>query len=266
VTDVLFTGGDPLVMRTDVLARYVDPLLAPELAHVGQIRIGTKAPAYWPHRFVTDRDADDLLRLFERVVAAGRHLAVMAHYSHPMELSTPAAEAAIRRIRATGAEVRCQAPLIRHVNDDARAWAEMWRRQVRLGAIPYYFFVERDTGPKRYFEVPLARGLDIFQQAYRQVSGLGRTVRGPSMSATPGKVHVVGTTTLGTQEVFVLRFLQARDPSWVNRVFFAKMDRKACWLDDLRPFGAAEFFFERRMRELKAGTRAPALWADAEVA
>ncbi len=267
VTDVLFTGGDPLVMRTEVLARYVEPLLAPELEHVSHIRLGTKAPAYWPHRFVTDRDADDLLRLFERVVAAGRHLAVMAHFSHPVELSTPAAEEAIRRIRSTGAEVRCQAPLIRHVNDDPRAWAEMWRRQVRLGAIPYYFFVERDTGPKRYFEVPLARGLEIYQQAYRQVSGLCRTVRGPSMSATPGKVQVVGTTFLGSQEVFVLRFLQARDPAWVNRLFFAKMDRRASWLDDLRPFGAPEFFFERRMRELKAGARSPAMWAgEAEVA
>jgi KamA family protein len=263
VTDVLFTGGDPLVMRTEVLARYIDPLLAPDLAHVGQIRLGTKAPAYWPHRFVTDRDADDLLRLFERVVRAGRHLAVMAHFSHPTELSTPVAEEAIRRIRSTGAEVRCQAPLIRHVNDDANAWAEMWRRQVRLGAVPYYFFVERDTGPKRYFEVPLARALQIYQDAYRQVSGLCRTVRGPSMSATPGKVQVVGTTFLGPQEVFVLRFLQARDPAWVNRIFFAKMDRRASWLDDLKPFGAAEFFFERRMRELKEGTRAPTLWAEA---
>ncbi|MEZ5420654.1 MAG: hypothetical protein R2708_25380 [Vicinamibacterales bacterium] len=28
------------------------------------IRLGTKVTAYWPHRFVTDPDAGDLLRLF----------------------------------------------------------------------------------------------------------------------------------------------------------------------------------------------------------
>lgn len=114
VSDVIFTGGDPLIMRTAVLERYVDALLAPDLERI-DIRIGTKAPAYWPQRFTTDADADDLLRLFERVVGAGRHLAVMAHYSHPRELETDVAQEAVRRIRATGAEVRCQAPLIRHV-------------------------------------------------------------------------------------------------------------------------------------------------------
>jgi len=256
VTDVLFTGGDPMVMKTGVLRRYVEPLLEPGLEHVQTIRIGTKAPAYWPYRFVTDRDADDLLRLFEEVVAAGKHLAVMAHFSHPRELETPVAEAALRRIRATGAVVRCQAPLIRRVNDDADAWARMWTKQVQLGAIPYYLFVERDTGPKHYFEVPLARALDIYTDAYRRVSGLGRTVRGPSMSATPGKVLVRGRATVGDEEVFVLEMVQGRDPSWANRVFFARFDPGAAWLDQLRPaLGAREFFFEPTLRELSGRPR-----------
>jgi len=146
VTSVLITGGDPLVMKTSVLRRYVEPLLDPSLRHIESIRVGTKAPAYWPYRFVTDSDADDLLRLFERVRTAGRHLALMAHYSHPRELSTPIAREAVRRIQNAGAVVRSQAPLIRRVNDSADCWAELWRRQVRLGVVPYYMFVERDTG------------------------------------------------------------------------------------------------------------------------
>ena len=80
------------------------------------------------------------------------------------------------------------------VNDRADVWADMWRLQVQLGAVPFYMFVERDTGPKNYFEVPLARSHEIFCDAYRRVSGLARTVRGPSMSAIPGKVVVDGVT------------------------------------------------------------------------
>ena len=83
VTDVLLTGGDPMIMRTEVLARFLEPLLAAGLETVRTIRIGTKAVSYWPYRFVTDPDADELCRLFERVVASGRQLAVMAHYSIP---------------------------------------------------------------------------------------------------------------------------------------------------------------------------------------
>ncbi len=248
VTNVLFTGGDPLTMKARVLRRYIEPLLAADLEHLECIRIGTKSPAYWPYRFVTDGDADDLLALFAEVRSAGKHLALMAHYSHPRELSTPIAQEALRRIQDTGAVVRCQAPLIRHVNDDATVWADLWRAQVRHGAVPYYMFVERDTGPRDYFSVPLAQGFRIYRDALRRVSGLARTVRGPSMSATPGKVVVDGTAHLGGEKVFCLRFLQGRDPDWVGRPFFARYDPAATWLDELEPAGGEpDFFFAEAM-------------------
>jgi L-lysine 2,3-aminomutase len=259
VSSVLFTGGDPLIMRTRLLRRYIEPLLVPELEHVTSIRLGTKATAYWPQRFVTDDDADELLKLFVEVRRAGRHIAIMSHYTHPREMETPIAQAALRRILDTGAVVRCQAPLVRRVNDRPSLWADMWRLQVRLGAVPYYMFVERDTGPKGYFEVPLADAHEIFRIAHRRVSGLARTVRGPSMSATPGKVVVDGIAKVHDETVFVLKFLQARDPAWVGRPFFARFDAKAVWLDQLRPaFGERAFFFEPALREIKHTKRSPA--------
>lgn len=253
VTDVLVTGGDPMVMRTKALRRYLEPLLSPEFEHIN-VRIGTKSVAYWPQRYVTDRDADDVLRLFEEITASGRHLAIMGHYNHPRELQTEVAQRAVRRIRSTGAQIRMQSPLIRRINDDAEAWADLWRTGVKLGCIPYYMFIERDTGPKNYFEVPLVRAWEIFRDAYNQVSGLSRTVRGPSMSAFPGKVAVDGVTEVNGEKVFALQFLQARDPSWVRRPFFAKYDPKASWLTDLEPaFGQRRFFFESEPSPRPAG-------------
>ncbi|MFT5682834.1 MAG: KamA family protein [Myxococcota bacterium] len=242
ITDVLFTGGDPMIMKTAVLRRYIEPLL--KVPSVRSIRIGTKSVAWWPQRFLTDADADDLMVFFEEIVASGRHLAIMGHYSHPRELSTPVAEAAVRRIRSTGAVMRCQAPLVRHVNDDADTWASMWRRQVSLGAIPYYMFMERDTGPRGYFEVPIVRALDIYRKAVSQVSGLARTVRGPSMSCTPGKVQVVDVIDTPQGKQIALRFLQGRDPAWAGRLFFAEYSDTAAWIDQLKPAGGGSFFFE----------------------
>lgn len=149
VTDVLITGGDPLIMNTKSLAEFIEPLLA--IPHIHNIRLGTKSVAYWPQRFVSDRDADDLLRLFERVVKAGKNLAIMGHYSHAVELRGEIAQQAVKRIVSTGATLRMQGPLIRHINEDPKSWAELWTTGVRLGAIPYYMFVERDTGPSAYF-------------------------------------------------------------------------------------------------------------------
>jgi KamA family protein len=250
VTSILLTGGDPLVMRTAVLRRYVEPLL--QLPQIASIRLGTKSLAYWPHRFVTDPDADDLAMLFEQVVNAGKNLAFMAHYSHPVELSTAMATRALQRVLSTGATIRCQAPLIRHVNDSPDVWEEMWRQEVRQGAIPYYMFVERDTGARHYFEVPLARAYRIFRDAYSRVSGLARTVRGPSMSAMPGKIVIDGTPEILGTRVFALRFLQARDPAWVGKPFFARFDPRVTWFDGLRPaFGDNTFFFESGMEQLQ---------------
>ncbi|MFJ8080062.1 KamA family radical SAM protein [Streptomyces sp. NPDC096205] len=231
VSDVLVTGGDPMIMTTERLRGHLEPLLAVDT--VRTVRIGTKSVAYWPQRFVTDPDADDVLRLFEQVVASGRNLAVMAHFSHPRELETALARRALARIRATGALVYCQAPLIAHVNDDARTWADLWRGELGAGAVPYYMFVERDTGPRQYFEVPLVRAYDIFRAAYQKLPGLARTVRGPVMSATPGKVVVDGVEETSRGRFLRLRMLQARRPELVGRPFLARWSRTAAWMDQL---------------------------------
>ena len=184
--------------------------------------------------------------LFEEVVSSGKHLALMAHFNHWREFSTEASQTAIKLIRNTGAEIRTQSPLLRHINDDARVWRKMWKEQIRLGCIPYYMFVERDTGANTYFALPLERAFRVFKAAYTRLSGLARVVRGPSMSTKPGKICVEGIATITGEKVFVLTFLQGRDADWCKRPFFAKFDPTAMWLDDLEPaLGAEKFFFEK---------------------
>ncbi|MEJ2317443.1 MAG: lysine 2,3-aminomutase [Gammaproteobacteria bacterium] len=244
VTDLLVTGGDPMVMKTRHLVSYLEPLLEPRFDHIQTIRIGTKALTFWPHRFVTDEDADELIDLLARLADDGKHVAIMAHYNHWQELSTEIAHEAIRRLRGTGAEIRAQGPLLGHINDNPDDWARLWKTQVRLGIIPYYMFVERDTGARHYFELPLARAWRIYRDAMQQVSGLSRTARGPSMSAGPGKIEIQGVTEINGEKVFVLRFIQGRNPDWVQKPFFAKYDEQATWLDQLEPaFGEKAFFF-----------------------
>jgi len=244
ISDVLFTGGDPMIMKASMFSVYTDALLDAKLPNLKTIRIGTKAVSYWPYKFLTDSDADETLKNFEKIVKSGTHLAIMAHFNHLAELSTDPIKEAIKRIRNTGAEIRTQSPLLAHINDDANMWAEMWQKQVSLGCIPYYMFVVRDTGAQQYFGVPLVKAEKIFRTAFRKVSGLARTVRGPSMSATPGKVHVLGVSEINGQKVMALQLLQGRESEWVGVPFFAKYDENAIWLDDLKPAFGERFFFE----------------------
>jgi len=259
VTDLLFTGGDPMVMTAKQFAKYIDPILIdPELSHINTIRIGTKSLAYWPYRFVTDDDSYDILRLFERVVASGKQLNISAHISHWKELSTDVSQEAIRKIKLTGANIRTQSPIIKHVNDDSNIWAEKWRLETRLGCIPYYMFIERDTGARKYFELPLIQAYNIFQNAISKQSGLSRTVRGPSMSCTPGKVQVMGLIDIPSQynnnkldKAILLQFLQGRNPNWTNKPFLAKYDPNVTWFDQLKPYyDNSKFFFENELEDI----------------
>ena len=255
VSDVLFTGGDPMVMSASILESYILPLLGPGFEHIHTIRIGSKSLAYWPYRYLTDDDSEQVLQLFRAIREAGKNLSFQAHFNHPRELSTVAVQQAIERIQSAGAQIRTQSPLMRNINDNPAVWAEMWRKQVDLGMFPYYMFVARDTGAKEYFELPLEKCWKIFRRAYRQVSGLCRTVRGPSMSAHPGKIQVLGVAEVKGEKVFVLRFLQGRNPKWVHIPFFAQYDPKATWFDQLKPaFGEEKFFFEDKRYNASATT------------
>jgi KamA family protein len=255
VTDVLITGGDPLLMKTEILASYIKPLLEADPPNLRNIRIGSKALAYWPYRFLTDNDADDLLNLFREVKATGRHLAYMAHFNHYAELEGEAVKQAIERILETGAVIRTQSPVLRHINDDPEVWAEMLRRQVALGCIPYYMFVARDTGAQHYFGVALVEAWRIFRKTYQSVSGICRTIRGPSMSCVPGKVQILGVSEVRGEKVMVLRMIQGRNPDWAARPFHAEYDEKATWFSDLKPaFGEEKFFFQDELDSILRGS------------
>jgi L-lysine 2,3-aminomutase len=207
VTDVLFTGADPMVLSAGVMQKFIDPVL--DVDSVDVIRISSKALAYWPYCFTTDKDADNLLRLFEYIQSHGKHLNFCAHFTHPRELDHPEVEKAVQRIRETGAVIRTQGPLIRGVNDDPETWSEMWSRQVALGMVPYYMFMEADHHPQSCFRVAPAKALQIFQEAQKTTTGLARTVRGPVFMYDLNRVLLDGTTEINGNKYFVLKTLQS---------------------------------------------------------
>ncbi|CCK79734.1 KamA family radical SAM protein [Desulfobacula toluolica] len=244
ITDVLFTGGDPMIMHAKAFEIFIDAIIKSGIKTVKTIRIGSKTLSFWPYRYLTDSDSDELLDLFKKVTDAGFHLSFMAHICHENEMSTDAFKEAVKAIRDTGTIIRTQSPVMQHINDNSENWSNMWRKQVSLGMIPYYMFVARNTGSHRYFSIPILKAYDIFRKAYMKVSGVARTVRGPIMSASPGKIGIDGIVDTDKGKVISLSFIQGRNPEWVKRPFFAKYDEKAVWLDDLKPaFGKSNFFF-----------------------
>jgi L-lysine 2,3-aminomutase len=235
ISDILFTGGDPMIMKAKKLSGYIDGLLEADLPNLKTIRIGSKALGYWPQRFVTDDDADEILELFARVKKAGKHLAFMAHFNHPNEMDNSAVQEAIFNIRQTGAEIRTQAPRLGKINDSPDVWSDMWSKQVNLRLIPYYMFIERETGPFEYFGVPISRVYEIYSNAIRYSASFGKTLTGPVMSASKGKVHVMGTfeNPADHKKYFMLQYVRHRDAKQTFKPFLAHYDENATWFDQL---------------------------------
>ena len=245
ITDVLFSGGDPMVMNAARLESYIDALLNSGASNLRTIRIGTKSLSFWPYRYLTDKDSEKILALFRKVTDSGIHLSIMANINHHREMATSAFREAVKRIRQTGAVIRSQSPVLNHVNANPAVWEKMWVDQVSLGIIPYYMFVPRNTGSHRFYSIPLVRAYDIYRKAFSRVSGLARTVRGPSMSARHGKIKINGIPEINRKKYIAMSFIQGRSPEWVNKPFFAEYDENACWVDELKPaFGDNSFFFE----------------------
>ena len=86
-----------MIMKAKIFKKYVDALLEADLPNLKTIRIGTKALAYWPYKFLSDDDADKTLETFEEITNNGIHLAIMSHFNHHIELKTGAVKTAIKK-------------------------------------------------------------------------------------------------------------------------------------------------------------------------
>jgi KamA family protein len=232
VNNVLLTGGDPLLMGTrrlkDIFAALRD------IPHVKIIRVGTKMPAFDPHRLLRD---DDLMAVFQEYSTPDQRIYLMAHFDHPRELTDLATEA-IARCLANGLVCVNQCPLIRGVNDDPEVLAELYEMLSYMGCPPYYLFQGRPTEGNQPYEVPIVRGWEVFQEALRRGSGLARRARFV-MSHETGKVEILAVD----DQYIYLRYHQAKRAEDLGRFFICHRDDSAGWLDDLDPvesFAAAD--------------------------
>ena len=224
ISNVLLTGGDPLLMSTRRLTEIIDAVAA--IPHVRIIRIGSKMPAFDPWRLRRDAALDALLR---RHATSGTCIYLMAHFDHPREL-TAEALAELAAFRAAGVECVNQCPLIRGINDDPAVLGELWSRLSYAGCPPYYLFQGRPTAGNDPYRVPIVAGFRIYQQALTAGSGLARRAR-YVMSHATGKIEILAVE----RDRILMRYHQAKDPSDLGRFLTAPRDDEAAWLDELAP-------------------------------
>jgi len=160
LAEVLLSGGDPLVLQDDVLARLAGRLA--DIPHVRRLRIHTRLPIVIPQRV-----CDDLLAWL-----TGTRLTpmVVVHANHPAELDGAVARALGRLVDA-GIPVLNQSVLLRGVNDTADVLAELCERLADLRVIPYYLHQLDAVAGAAHFDVPESFGRLIIEQLQSRLPG-----------------------------------------------------------------------------------------------
>lgn len=221
INNVLISGGDAFMNPNDTLENYLRYFT--EIPTLDFIRFGTRIPVVLPQRVTQD---DELLRLLE-IYGQKKQIIIVTQFNHPREL-TPEAVQALTMLREVGCIIRNQTVLLKGVNDDADVLARLMNGLVACGVIPYYIFQCRPVeGVQNQFQVPFVRGIEIVENAKKQMNGQAKSVRF-AMSHPTGKIEILGKT---DEDRIFFKYHQAKYEKDSGRIFTEKVAEKQCWLD-----------------------------------
>ena len=160
ITDVLLSGGDPLLLSTAKLELILTPLR--RIPHVRIIRIGTRVPSVLPGR-ITAKLAATLSKYHP--------LYVNLHFNHPMEITAESRQACATLADA-GIPLGSQTVLLSGVNDEARILGELFQELLTMRVRPYYLMQMDLTRGTAHFRTPISVGLEILRALRNHISGL----------------------------------------------------------------------------------------------
>jgi len=226
VDNVLITGGDPLVLPTKLIEKFLQKLIT--IPHIKYIRFGSRVLVTFPDRILTDQK---LLQILKKYSKKGKKLYVITHFNHPREITKKSVEA-VKKLLNANVTINNQTVLLKGVNDNPKVLADLLNKLIGIGVFPYYVFQCRPVKRvKKHFQVPFYRGYRIFESAKRKIKAhiLCKRLKF-IMSHKTGKIEIIGIE--GNKIYF--KYHQARNPKNLGKFFSKKLTKTACWLDDFK--------------------------------
>ncbi len=223
ITNVLISGGDPMILSTDIIERFLQKLSA--INHLNFIRFGTKITVALPDRILQDKH---LLALFRYYTQRKKRIIVVTHINHPREISEKTI-AAVKALERASVTVSNQTVLLKGVNDTPEVLADLQKKLLRVGIQPYYVFQCRPVKRvKHNFQLLLHKGLQVVESAKKMLDGPSKRFR-YVMSHRTGKIEILGIL----DGYMYFRYHQAKDPDNLGKFFKRRLIATAGWLDEL---------------------------------
>lgn len=160
IDEVILSGGDPLVLDNEKLARLIQELEAIDQIHT--LRIHTRLPVVLPSRI--DNDLVQLL-------ASTRFQVVMViHANHANEL-TAEEQARLLELHRAGITLLNQSVLLKGINDDAPTLIALSKRLFQCNTLPYYLHSLDPVSGAMHFAVENNDALSIKEELEKQLPG-----------------------------------------------------------------------------------------------
>lgn len=160
ITEVIFSGGDPLVSSDSRLKQLITDL--EQIPHLSRLRIHSRLPVVLPQR-ITGSFISVLSQTRLKVVT-------VIHSNHPQELDSHVA-AAMQRLTQAGITVLNQAVLLRGVNDSVPTLKKLSEELFNIGVLPYYLFTFDPVKGAAHFDLPDDEARQLLRQLQDQLPG-----------------------------------------------------------------------------------------------
>ncbi|MEC4748787.1 EF-P beta-lysylation protein EpmB [Methylomicrobium sp. Wu6] len=160
ISEVILSGGDPLLLSDDRLNRLFRQLAG--IAHVKRIRIHSRLPIVLPARITQG--------LLEVLTQTAKPVVLVLHCNHSNEITGRVSEAC-RQLKQSGIVLLNQSVLLRGVNDNAADLVALSEGLFKNGVIPYYLHLLDKVSGAGHFEVSENEALELMRQIQAKLPG-----------------------------------------------------------------------------------------------
>lgn len=176
ISEVILSGGDPLLLNDAQLAKLVAQIAA--IPHVRRLRIHSRLPVVIPQRLTAQLQAC--------LQSSRLQCSLVLHVNHPHELGAEHL-VPLAALRSGGVCLLNQSVLLAGVNDDAAILCQLSELLFDYGVLPYYLHSLDLVQGAQHFAVERGRALQLHRQMHALLPGylLPRLVQ--EIAGEPGK-------------------------------------------------------------------------------
>ena len=160
VNEVILSGGDPLMLSDQKLAKLIANLN--RIPHIHILRIHSRILSVLPER-VTEAFIDTINQFAGQVV-------FVTHINHPNEISGHN-QAAFHRLSQQGYGLFNQSVLLKRVNDSAQTLADLSSRLYESRIVPYYLHCLDKVEGAAHFDLPRKEACAIYKELRSRLPG-----------------------------------------------------------------------------------------------